>query len=368
MSGAFGKQESESSTQVDIPDFLRPFLNQATGTASGALSRLSSSAGRDLVADLNPDQLRAIELARARAGGSGGYIPTAQEEIMRTAQGVDVSSFLPNFDTLSGFGGGVNTFLPPETLAALRGATGNNIPTQATDALGNAITADVIPAASRSALESTASGDFLYGGEGFNAAVDAAVRAATPGIRSTFGAAGAGGATGGLAQTAIAQAGIDAFARQFANERSNQLGAASSLANFGLGENAQRLGAANSLGALGLDNARTAINAGGLLGNFADADRSRQLSAGGLLAGLSDAERNRQLNAVGLLPDAGLLDVNLLQQIGGQLQGQDQRELDAPFNAQLRLLQAALGGLPISSLLGQSSQGTNRGFSLAWGD
>lgn len=80
-------------------------------------------------------------------------------------------------------------------------------------------------------LTETARGDFLFGGQGFDQAVDAAVRAAQPHVFSTFGGAGRG--TGGLAQAAIAEAATDAFARQFGQERSRQFAAQSALPGLG---------------------------------------------------------------------------------------------------------------------------------------
>jgi len=90
---------------------------------------------------------------------------------------------------------------------------------------------DIIPGSAYSALNNTAGGNYLYGGNGFNAAVDSAFRSAKPNILSTFGRAGTG--TGGLAQTAINQAYADAFANQYGAERANQLNAAGTLADLG---------------------------------------------------------------------------------------------------------------------------------------
>jgi hypothetical protein len=143
-------------------------------------------------------------------------------------------------------------------------------------------------------LQETAAGDYLFGGPGFDAAVNAAVNAATPGILSTFGAAGRG--TGGLAQTAIAQSAIDAFANQYGQERERQLAAANALPQF------------------------------------------------------------------------ALTPIDLLLQTGGMQQQQAQNEISAPFSAQQALLNAALSGLPITSLLGtdttQQQKGTLSGTSV----
>jgi hypothetical protein len=84
-----------------------------------------------------------------------------------------------------------------------------------------------VPPEALAMLKGTLGNDYLYGGQAFDEAVQAAQRAAMPGILSTFGAAGRG--TGGLAEHAIAQSGIDAFSRLFDSERNRQLQAAQLL-------------------------------------------------------------------------------------------------------------------------------------------
>lgn len=154
-------------------------------------------------------------------------------------------------------------------------------------------------------LLATARGDFLFGSPGSQAAIDAAVRSAMPSILSTFGSAGRG--TGGLAQAAIAQQATDAFARQF------------------------------------------------------DVERQRQLAAAGQLS-------QQQLAALGALPGVSGAGIDILSSIGGLLQQQQQRELTAPISAQEALLQAAGGGIPLGSLLGQVGTGSGGGgSSLAGG-
>src|SRR5690606_10633621 len=190
---------------------------------------------------------QALELGIARAQGAGGFIPTAQQEFLRTAQGRDIASFLDP----AAFG----------------------------------------------ALQSTAAGDFLFGGQGFREAVDAAVRAAQPHILSTFGGAGRG--TGGLAQTAIAQAASDAFAAQFGQERARQLQAASAL------------------------------------------------------SGLAEAERARQRQAAALLPSMAFADTDALLRLGTIQQQQAQRELDAPITALERLLTLSGAPVPLGATMGQ---------------
>ena len=318
-----GKGKQESSTQVDIPDFLRPFLQQGANTAGGALGQAQQLAGGDLVAGFTPDQQQGFQQARDFAGGAGGFLPAAQDQFMQTAQGRQLQSVLgPDaFGALSGMAGGrsLDQFLDAGSLNTLRGA--QQIPQQAEDA-----------------LRATAGGDFLFGGQGFDQAVGAAQRAATPGIISGFG----GRSGSGLARHAVEQSGIDAFARQFGQERQNQLGASQFLSNRG-------------------------TNAAGTLGQFGNAEANRGLAAGQFLGGAADAERNRALQAAGALPGLGMVGSNVLQGIGNQQQQQNQFGIDAPRNAQFQLLQAALQGLPISSLLGQSSQGEQSQVGFGFG-
>jgi hypothetical protein len=84
-----------------------------------------------------------------------------------------------------------------------------------------------IPPEALKALQDTAGGNYLYGGPQQQAFIDAAVRGASPGIFSQFGAAGGGG--GGLQKAALDQAAVDAYAKLYGSERENQLSAATAL-------------------------------------------------------------------------------------------------------------------------------------------
>lgn len=83
-----------------------------------------------------------------------------------------------------------------------------------------------IDPAAYQAAHSTAAGDYLYGGPAQQAFVDAAMRAALPGINSAF----RGGR--GLSEVALGQAGIDAYAGLYDQERNRQLQAAQMLPQF----------------------------------------------------------------------------------------------------------------------------------------
>lgn len=70
-------------------------------------------------------------------------------------------------------------------------------------------------------LQQTLNGDYLHGGQGFNAAYQAAANEIIPGVESRFNAGGRFGS--GLARQAETKALGDAFAAQYGNERQNQL-------------------------------------------------------------------------------------------------------------------------------------------------
>ena len=214
----------------------------------------------------------------------GGKSDNSPTEITTTAtQEASIPSFLQPFLSQS-------TGVARGALSGLQDALGGNLvagfnpdQTASFDALRGIASGDQLGGAI-DALSSTARGDFLFGGDGFNQAVDAAVRAAQPGILSRFGAAGRG--TGGLAQAAIGQSATDAFARMFGQERQRQLASAQALP--------------------------------------------------GLLA----------------------FGPQLLSGIGQQQQDLAQQQIQAPITAQQLLLSNALGGLPLTSLIGRSGTST----------
>ncbi len=359
VTGSGGKSESESKQRVQIPDFLRPFVEQSTGVAGRALSGLERSSRGDLTAPFAPAQEAAQGLGIQRALGEGGFFPGAQQTALGIAQGGE----LGGQGTLEQLAQGGN--IDPQTLETLRGAAqGGALPGQ--DVLSQLSQGGAVPDQARQTLEQTAGGDFLFGGQGFDQAVQAAQRAAQPGILSAFGSAGRGGATGGLAQEAIGQSAIDAFARQFAQERQNQLGAAGQLGELGLAETGQQADIAGLLGSQGLQQGQQQIGAATQLGQFGLGGGDQQIRAALGLGDLGLAGQGQQLQAAGMLPGLATADVNLLSGIGGQQQDQEQQEIDAPRLAQLDLLSAALGGLPISSLLGRDQEGSQKAFQLGF--
>lgn len=249
------KGKSKAKNRIQVPKWLRPFVEQSLGSAERGLSGLEGALSGDQVADFTPEQLAAFQSALGVAGGEGGFLPAAQQAFMNAAQG--------------------GSSMDPDALAALQG---------------------------------TARGDFLYGGEGFDAAVQAAVDAANPQIASAFGGT-AGGLSGGLARQAVGDTAVNAFASQFGNERRNQIGAANALGGFG------------------------------------------------------QQDANRQIMAAGQLPGLGLLPSQIMGEVGGQIQGQAQNEIQGPADAYARLLNAALsGGSGFGNFLGSTQKGGTQTF------
>lgn len=305
--GSKGSETGSQRQQVDVPDWLQPFFNQGVGTAGDALAGLQETSNRDNFANLTPDQIAALQGMRNTAAGEGGFIPTAQDTFLEAASGVGTGFLDPGLqERLSGAGFDISDYIG-----------------EGRDAVGFTETPEA-----REALMATARGDHLFGGEGFDASVDAAVRAAQPHIMSAFGRS-AGGAGSGLAQTAVGKSAIDAFASQYGQERNRQMGAAGTLEAGGRADRAQYLG-------------------------FGESGANRARGGDELLAGISDNERNRRLAAAERLPDIGLLDENLRMRVGEIMQGQEQGELDRSQQDQLQLLMASLQGLPLADFFGQS--------------
>lgn len=177
-----------------------------------------------------------------------------------------------------------------------------------------------LPGQTVDTLTETARGDFLFGNEAFDEAVDASMRAAQPRIASTFaGQGGRGAIDSGLAQTAMQQVASDAFARQFGQERGRQQQAASTLGTLGLNQQQQNLQGPMALG------------------------------------GLLEGERGRQLQAAGMAPQQALLGPQLMQQIGSTRQQQRERQLREPIQQRQMLIEQAMGAANPFAFLGQQT-------------
>src|SRR5690606_33158752 len=107
----------------------------------------------------------------AAGQGIGSFLPSLTLETLgRGAQGGAIPT--QAFDALGNvIEGEVIPGAATEALA--RGATSSAIPSQAFDAIGNILGGELLPGAATETLSRTAQGDFLLGGPGFDAAVQA---------------------------------------------------------------------------------------------------------------------------------------------------------------------------------------------------
>lgn len=292
-----GPEQQTTTQQRQIPDFLQGTIRQGANVSEQALSGLQqelSGQGPQLVQPFTPSQIQGQEQTLQLAGLS------PSRELLKRGQNV------------------ISSFANPQH--RLFDEAGNII-----DRLGRE---GQIPEQTQQTLEQSAQGDFLFGGDAFNEAVDASIRQAQPQIASTFASQGGRGAVGsGLAQTAMQQAASDAFARQFSQERDRQQAAA------------------GQLGQLGLEQQRMNLQGPMALGD------------------LLNRERGRQLEAAGELPQQALLGPELLQEIGGRRQQQQQRELREPVEIQRMLLSQGLNSLraPQGFLGQQTTQPIDQG-------
>jgi len=177
-------------------------------------------------------------------------------------------------------------------------------------------------------LQQTSQGDYLYGGEGFNAAYDAAARKVLPQV--TGQAAGVGRYGGGLQQTELTGALGDVFAGMYGQERGRQEAASQALAQLTAGERARATGAAGQYG--------------GLYGQ----ERGRATQAASQMSSQAQMERDRMLKASAAAPgmaQADYADIERLLGVGGMQEGKAGQALadaqarwgfqqQSPFNLQ----------------------------------
>jgi hypothetical protein len=210
--------------------------------------------------------------------------------------------------------------------------------------------------ASNAGLLNTIDGDYLYGGEGFNRAVDAATRQILPQVNSAFERAGM--TNSGLAKEAQTKAIADAFANQYGQERQNQM-------------NAMQLGQAqtNAL-AQSMGQARQAQLQAGQLGQ-----QGTQM-----LMDKLGTERENQIRSMLFAPQMASLDyqdISKLAEVGAQQEQIEQEKLaeqiakyDYGQNARasqlakyMNLVQGNYGGqsygTSTADLSGGSSSGSN---------
>ncbi len=366
---------ADNVTQTAIPELLKPFLAQSVDASQGAMTGLTRLLARDnaLTSPLNDLQIQAQLQALGIASGEGGFLTQAQNVFKEIADPEDI---------IKVFNDGTQLMANPNGTARIEGmvdnpfynATANNaLESIASGTSGNQSAMNTLQSISNgmpanqsaiNALQSTADGNFLYGGQGFNEAVQASIRQALPNIDSNFALqGGAGAVSGGLRDAAVAEVTADAFARQFSNERANQLGAANQLNNFGLNSNNQRLDAANQLNNFGLNNDSQRISAANQLNNFGLNTQQQRLGGASTLAGLqqnagaalidtANNDRRLQFQAAAALPQMGLLNSSIMGQIGASRQQQEERTKLGQVQAMQQLLNSSFGNINPNALFG----------------
>jgi len=164
--------------------------------------------------------------------------PAYLEPYLRDAAKLAQNSFYGRggFQAPEYYPGSTVTPFSPETQQALqlqseRSMAGSPLVGSAQNALQSTLQGINNPADAY--LNQTARGDYLTGGTGFDAALQAATNKILPQVGSAFG--GAGRLHSGLAQTAASGAIGDAFANLYGQERANQLSAQNMLGQNYLG-------------------------------------------------------------------------------------------------------------------------------------
>jgi len=385
---------AENTTQTAIPEFLKPILADAANAQQGALRSYVDLLTQDnaLLSPFNQNQNMSLAMAADLARNDpNNFLGTTQNVLQAAARGDEVvplfnrgREFLESGDIIDN----LRTMGTTNPLEIIRGemdslagiARGaNDISGVGRSTLENIAMGNTpIGGQGRSTLESTARGDFLYGGEGFNAAVDAASRAAMPGINTTFAMGGSGAVDGGLAQAARTQAVADAFARQYGQERANQIAAGNRLLDNQTQRAQQQLTAGNQLLSDQGRRLSSQIGAGSQLGSLAlgntaqmqsaltNALRGRQ-AAGSVMANAANQERGRQLNAALQLPQVGLLNSQILGAVGDRQQAQETARRQANAQAMSSLLNNSFGAINPNALFGNITSVNQSGNSALQG-
>lgn len=170
--------------------------------------------GCPLISATYVDYNGVIYQAKGRGGGGGG----TQNVTQNTAPWAGQQPYLSHgFGQAQAQQGTPQTFFPGQTYA--------NFSPQTEQALNlteqRALAGSPVQRAGNKQLTDTLNGNYLYGGEGFNAALDAAKRRILPQIDSQFAQGGRYGS--GAHKAALTQTLGDSFASQYGQERENQL-------------------------------------------------------------------------------------------------------------------------------------------------
>ena len=289
-----------SNTTAEIPAFLKPFLTQAAQTGGRALGDLEGGV-QDIMAQL-PASVGDLNAASVQeilnyTGGGDPARELAEGKLMNIAGGRSGRDLAEQYNSLRATEG---EYSQP---AFNQKPVNQNVD---------------------QTFQSLMNGNFI-GSDGFNANVDASIRAAQPYINSGFGKSGGVGATGGgLAKVAMQRAASDAFANLYGDERNRQMGAAQGLSQA---EAAKAQAAAMAAQARAIQ-------------------QSNRLAEMGMSADLLSQERRNQMGAAGSLLGLSPNDAALLQNSAG-----------FPINLQQGLLSGAAGAIP-GNVIGQNTVGT----------
>lgn len=305
----FGGGTARSAVTPTAPAYLTSALAGLTPAVAAGIPAPQFTAA-DYAAPINAMQMQGIDQLAALGGaGLGGFAMGAQGALQGLAQGqgANAGAFNAGLNTAQQYAQGA---IPQQSgyrtgLGALtdvsRGVPGSAQAqtTLGTLASGGGVGSYGAPTSQRG-LTDTAAGNYLYGGEGFNAALDAATRRILPAVGSSFG--GSGRLRSGLAQEALGTGIADAFAAQYGAERALQTGAQNTLLNQQNVDRARQLQAAASQGGLANQTAGLQSNAANaLLANNSDMARLG-LAGADLSTNAALASRGQQLQAAGMAP------------------------------------------------------------------
>ena len=177
-------------SKVRIPKVLLPLAKAGVSTGTNTLASLEAmlgnAGGADLVAGFTPEQQIAQYLTTQRALDPDSVFGTSRNTLTDAAGGMDLSSFispdvLNSLSNRSAIPSGILDRLGGGELSGasiLSGFTESGLPDMSgtgssLESILNRnptgdLTASAIPQTAVDALTRTASGDYLYGGEGFD--------------------------------------------------------------------------------------------------------------------------------------------------------------------------------------------------------
>lgn len=213
----FGGSKGKHTTQQQLPIELQRGLNGA----SLAARHQFNNRGKYLPGPFPGNQYVPETWREQQLERSGGRLAGQME------RGLLGPMMEAGSAPISGFGSaaGVNTSIP----RSLQGLAAGNF-------------GRFIPRSGMESLQDVSSGEYLHGGEGFDAAMQAAENRIMPAVQSRFGQAGRSGS--GLAAQAMTEGLGNAFADLYGQERGRQDAASGALNDFTMGLGNLQIGAA----------------------------------------------------------------------------------------------------------------------------